>query len=266
MKAPAKKPRGMGSHQSAKMGTDVYLTPPGIVKSLGPFDLDPCAPVNRPWDTAKNHYTIHENGLMQPWAGRVWLNPPYGDQAKHWLKRLVNHGNGIALIFARTETEMFFEYVWNKASSLLFLEGRLHFHVAEDTYFKRKAKSGVYSEPILIKRGEACPANAGAPSVLIAYGNHNVDALANSGIDGAHIVRNYTPVLFIGIDYTWKKIITMSLQSLNGQASVQQVYDMVKQLAPAKIRKNNNFQAKIRQQLQMHFCRVKKGEYTLISN
>jgi hypothetical protein len=39
-------------------GKDEWLTPPEIIKSLGEFDLDPCSPINRPWDTAKNHYTI----------------------------------------------------------------------------------------------------------------------------------------------------------------------------------------------------------------
>jgi hypothetical protein len=76
------------------MGKDEWLTPPEIVRALGPFDLDPCAPIVRPWDTAAQHYTIQDNGLNQPWAGRVWLNPPYGREAIHWMARLAEHGNG----------------------------------------------------------------------------------------------------------------------------------------------------------------------------
>ena len=53
----------IGSHQSANMKTDEWLTPPEIIKALGPFDLDPCSPINRPWDTARKHYTIENNGL-----------------------------------------------------------------------------------------------------------------------------------------------------------------------------------------------------------
>lgn len=44
---------GMGSHQSAAMLKDEWLTPPEIIKALGgpeSFDLDPCAPIKRPWD------------------------------------------------------------------------------------------------------------------------------------------------------------------------------------------------------------------------
>lgn len=152
---------GIGNHQSARMLNDEWLTPPDILKALGEFDLDPCAPVNRPWNMAKNHYSAL--GLMRPWFGRVWCNPPYGLIAEKWLERLADHGNGIALIFARTETEMFFKQVWERADALLFIRGRLYFyHVC----------------------GKRAAANSGAPSVLIAYGKNNVLALQASGIKG----------------------------------------------------------------------------------
>lgn len=43
---------------------DEWLTPPFIIKALGPFDLDPCSPVNRPWDTAMRHYTKEQGGAV----------------------------------------------------------------------------------------------------------------------------------------------------------------------------------------------------------
>ena len=67
-------------------GKDEWLTPPEIIKALGDFDLDPCSPINRPWNTAKNHFNINDNGLMQNWFGRVWCNPPYGKYAEHFLE------------------------------------------------------------------------------------------------------------------------------------------------------------------------------------
>jgi len=155
---------GMGSHQSAKMKNDEWLTPKSVIEKLGSFDLDPCSPVNRPWDTAKKHYTKEDDGLFQPWGGRVWLNPPYGKESAAWLDKLVECGNGIALIFARTETEMFFKYVWDKAYSVLFLKGRISFHYVDGT-----------------------KANSGAPSVLIAYGKNNDRILRRSGIKGKYI-------------------------------------------------------------------------------
>lgn len=154
---------GIGGHQSARMGNDEWLTPPSIINALPPFDLDPCAPIIRPWDTAAKHYTVEDNGLAQPWHGRVWLNPPYGQNTEAWMQRLAKHGNGIALIFARTETSIFFPWVWSWADGLLFLCGRLHFHNV---------------------KGERAKANAGGPSVLIAYGAGNVDALRTCGLKG----------------------------------------------------------------------------------
>lgn len=144
---------------------DEWLTPPEIIEALGDFDLDPCAPIKRPWSTAKNHYTIEDDGLSKPWDGRVWLNPPYGTQTGIWLKRLAEHQNGIALTFARTETRMFFETVWAKARAVLFIRGRLKFYRVDGT------------------QGQS----AGAPSILIAYDEDNARALEESGIDGKFI-------------------------------------------------------------------------------
>jgi hypothetical protein len=158
---------GIGGHHRGYRGaTDEWLTPPAIIAALGPFDLDPCAPVQRPWDTATRHYTVKDDGLSKPWFGRVWLNPPYGPQVGRWLKRLAEHGDGIALVFARTETEAFQQYVWARADALLFLFGRLHFHELT---------------------GQVAANNAGAGSVLIAYGSPNGDRLERSGLTGKFI-------------------------------------------------------------------------------
>lgn len=148
---------------------DEWLTPPEIIKALGPFDLDPCAPVNRPWDTASRHYTVQDNGLTQSWYGRVWLNPPYGRETFTWMERLAEHGNGIALIFARTETKGFHEQIWRKAKAVFFFEGRLKFHYVDG------------------RQG----GTANAPSCLVAYDNENamqiVDAYATEKIKGQFI-------------------------------------------------------------------------------
>lgn len=139
-------------------GKDEWLTPPEIVRSLGVFDLDPCSPVNRPWDTALRHLTIHDDGLATQWlkTDRIWCNPPYGNQCALWMKKMAKHGNGIALTFARTETKMFFESVWNSAHAVLFIKGRLKF------YHVTGEQGGT----------------AGAPSVLIAYGEENSNKLS----------------------------------------------------------------------------------------
>ena len=136
-------------------GKEEWLTPPELIKSLGEFDLDPCSPINRPWPIAKEHYTISDNGLVKPWIGRVWCNPPYGPETGKWMARCMAHKNCTALIFARTETRQFFEYVWGGAYAVLFIKGRLSF------YHVTGQQGGT----------------AGAPSVLVAFDESNANAL-----------------------------------------------------------------------------------------
>lgn len=163
---------GLSAHQSARMKNDEWLTPPEILRKLGDFDLDPCAPAPdcRPWSTAKHHFHKEVDGLAQPWEGRVWLNPPFGREAVRWLRKLVEHGNGIALVPARTETAMFYECVWNVADAVCFLKGRPHFHYVD---------------------GRRASANSGAPIALIAYGKRNVDALLRAEL--GKVVMAYDP-------------------------------------------------------------------------
>lgn len=157
----------IGSHTRPHAGlTDSWITPKEIIDTLGPFDLDPCQCEQQPWPCANRFYTIKDNGLEQPWNGRVWLNPPYGPEAKHWLYKLASHNHGTALVFARTETEMFVKEVWNYASAILFIAGRLHFYYPDGT----RAKG-----------------NSGGPSVLVAYGEYDARRLYESGIKGAFI-------------------------------------------------------------------------------
>jgi len=160
------KRKGIGSHESASMGNDEWLTPPELLVRLGPFDLDPCAPVAAPWPTAKATYNTTTCGLSNPWSGRVWCNPPYGSEAAPWLSKCAEHGDAIALTFARTETSWFFSQVWRKAHALLFIKGRLTFHHV---------------------CGAKAAGNSGAPSVLIAYSEDTTAVLKSCGIRG-HLV------------------------------------------------------------------------------
>lgn len=140
---------GIGGHHSPNARTVEWLTPPWLLKHLGDFDLDPCAPLKRPWDTATVHFSKDVDGLSVPWHGFVWLNPPYGRETGTWLERLAHHDNGIALTFARTETFAWHQFVWPCATSIVFLRGRLNFYHPDGTESKK---------------------NAGGPSALIGYG------------------------------------------------------------------------------------------------
>ncbi len=140
----------MSGHQRPVRGeSDVWLTPPEIILALGPFDLDPCASIGQPWPTATKHYTIEDDGFGKEWEGFCWVNPPFGPDAEKWLSKLADHGNGIGLAPARTETRWFVGQVWDRADGILFLHGRPYFHRPDGT------------------RGKA---NSGAPICLFGYG------------------------------------------------------------------------------------------------
>lgn len=159
------------SHERSATGKDEWITPRFITDSLGPFDLDPCAPMVPPWRIATETFTIKSNGLTRAWKGFVWCNPPYGTETAKWVARLADHGHGIALIFARTDTKLFHTEIAPKASGILFIKGRLSFHHVDGS------KGGT----------------AGAASMLVAYGETADYRLRNSGIAGIY-VNSFWPI------------------------------------------------------------------------
>ena len=133
----------IAKHEKPNKGeTDRWLTPLDLISPLGDFDLDPCGESFH--NTAKTIYT--EGGLDKEWFGRVWLNPPYSEVEK-WLDRLVEHGNGIALVFARMDVK-WAQKILPQVTSVFFPKGRLYFLTKE---LKTKG-------------------NAGAPSMFISFG------------------------------------------------------------------------------------------------
>ena len=159
------------SHERTADGKEDWITPKAIIDALGgyqAFDLDPCASMTQPWPCARASFTRADNGLLKPWVGRVWLNPPYGRSTSPWLARMAEHGDGIALIFARTETQMFQDYVFARATALWFFRKRLRFHNPD---------------------GTLPDADAGAPSVLVSYGGAAMAQLiGQKGLRG-HFIR-----------------------------------------------------------------------------
>jgi hypothetical protein len=147
--------------------TNIWLTPPELVQAPGKFDFDPCAADPRPWDLAPINWTEKDDGLAKTWDPKLrgWVNPPYGPHTKRWLQKCAEHGNCIALVFARVETQAFF-IAWRTADAFLFLPGRLSFYTPDG-----KLSTG---KP--------------AASVLIAWGKNNVEALQASGLAGALVV------------------------------------------------------------------------------
>lgn len=162
---------GIGSHHSTAAQSDEWYTPPEVWEHLPVFDLDPCAPSTPvPWAKAARTFTIADDGMAQHWEGHVWLNPPYSE-VERWIVRLADHGDGMALVFARTDTRWWFSSIWPSATRLLFLRGRVTFWSPNpDPTLPGVAPSTVRRS----KHGH----NSGGPSVLVAFGAWASEQLA----------------------------------------------------------------------------------------
>lgn len=130
------------------------------------FNLDPCHAIEKiNWIPVANTYNINDDGLTKEWHGNVWLNPPYGKYTKAWLQRLDEHGNGIALVFARTDCKWFQDVCIN-ANAILFLRGRVKF---------------------VDGMGKTGGSGAGSGSMLVAWGENNAIALDRMSDKGFYV-------------------------------------------------------------------------------
>jgi len=154
------------SSQNNSISTDEWYTPKWIIDRLGPFDLDPCSPSNRPFDTATVHVTKEQDGLQYDWGqSRVWLNPPFSRVLlRQFVEKLATHGNGIALLKNNTDNLLFHEVVFPRASSMLFMRRRVKF-----------------------LRPDGSTGNPFFGCVLVAFGLDNDRILRDSGIEGQYV-------------------------------------------------------------------------------
>jgi len=110
----------MGEHEPCIGKSDDWLTPKPIFDALpiDEFDLDPAHPGrDNPHCVvpARKIFTRADDGLRQPRHGLAWLNPPFGGRRGQvpWLRKFFAHGNGIALVAARTSADWFHDVVPN---------------------------------------------------------------------------------------------------------------------------------------------------------
>jgi hypothetical protein len=151
----------MAEHEfSVAIEPEEWFTPKFIFDALGlAFDLDPAHPGrDNPHCVVPTRkiFTKANDGLRQLWHGVVWLNPPFGGRRGQvpWLRKFFAHGNGIALVAARTSADWFHDVVVPNAELLCFPNGKTKF-VRPDGSIGKEPGTGV----VLIGMGEvACTA------------------------------------------------------------------------------------------------------------
>ena len=96
----------------------------------GRIDLDPCSNEGIPNIPSDKQFTKNDDGLIQPWYGSVYMNPPYGQEIKKWVNKLVseyrqqNIVEAIALLPSRTDTEWYYQL---RDFPRCFISGRISF-------------------------------------------------------------------------------------------------------------------------------------------
>lgn len=124
---------------------DEWNTPLYVFEALdADLELDPCAPTSGSHVPATRSYTKAEDGLAQPWSGSVFMNPPFGKRFGQvpWLKRFIEHGNGIGIIMAPTSAVWWQDHV-PQVDGLLFPRGKIKFEPSKrlERHLRAKARA-----------------------------------------------------------------------------------------------------------------------------
>lgn len=253
----------MGSHQKSIGKEQQRFTPAFIVKPLGPYDTDVCTGDPRPFDIAPRSITKEQDSLSMDWRdfGRYWCNPPFDRRiVGEFVRRMPSGRGGTLLLHVRTETK-WFQPVWNSATAILWLAGRVIFTYADGT-------------PCVIENPESKyfgkQANSGAPVALIAFGQLDADALdaarcepeyrgerliwPEGRLPGAFQPLRFARYVLVSCleqseaGKTWREIVSDWLKYSEEPVSVSELYKVFRD--HPKTKGNPNWQAKLRQTLQ----------------
>jgi phage N-6-adenine-methyltransferase len=107
-----------------------YETPDDIFEPLDlefGFTLDVAAHEGNA--KCKDFFTEDDNGLLQPWHGVCWMNPPFGRVMKKWVKKAFEEwkrgSTVVCLLPARTNTAWWHD--WVMQGEIRFIRGEVTF-------------------------------------------------------------------------------------------------------------------------------------------
>jgi len=175
-------------HENSIGESDEWYTPPEIFDALGlRFDLDPCSPGGQHWVPAYSIYTKDDDGLSLIWHGRVFVNPPFGGRNGHvpWLRRFLDHGNGIAIVRSYTSAGWWHDHM-HRAHMICWPRGKTKFIPSPALKLeleKRSPNGRFHNAPghgvVLVAMGHDCCAALGASGLGMVWDRRPIDAAAS---------------------------------------------------------------------------------------
>lgn len=168
------------SGRTGEMERDEWQTPSWLFGTLDrefKFTLDPAAtPENALCENyfcdTKAYPTALGDGLISPWNGVAFVNPPYS-RLKEWVAKgykeaREGRANVVMLLPARTDTRAWWSFVrWGEVR---FLPGRLKFGMSEENILKIKEKNIL--REIEGKKPLSLTNSAPFPSAVVIFENN----------------------------------------------------------------------------------------------
>ena len=134
--------RNSKAQQKRAKSNNSWCTPESVLSLVrkffgGQIDLDPCSNEHATV-RARTEYRLPTDGLVEPWFGKIFVNPPYGRDTErktnldHWVRRCVKAREQegaeiIALLPASPETQRWHKHIFPTATAFCYPEGRIEF-------------------------------------------------------------------------------------------------------------------------------------------